>query len=149
MFSHYLEYCFYALFYYYYFTINTNSTTATGSTASHHSQQHNHRNHILTHCKTHHKPTKPNHNFNKTLPPVTTDQQISTARERNRSTNRRSPAPPRSLLRTHAPPRSCTTTRPPPDLQDDADRNHRETTTRPPPALQDDSDVTTARRRRS
>jgi hypothetical protein len=104
------------------------------STASHHSQQHNHRNHILTHCKTHHKPTKPNHNFNKTPPPATTDQQISTTRERNRSyseprwvrersvSNRRNPAPPRSLLRS---PRTT------------AKLHHRETTSR------------SARRRRS
>jgi hypothetical protein len=107
------------------------------STASHHSQQHNHRNHILTHCKTHHKPTKPNHNFNKTPPPATTDQQISTARERNRSHSEPRWASENVAQRdrpqigeaqhhreayceAHAPPRSCTTARPPPDLQDDA-----------------------------
>ena len=115
MFSHYLEYCFYALFYYYYyyyFTINTNSPQPPASTTSHHSQQHNHRNHILAHCKTHHKPTKPNHNFNKTPSLATTDQQNSTVRERDRShreprwarersaSDQRSPASLRSLLRS-------------------------------------------------
>ena len=63
-------------------------------------------NHILTHCKTHHKPAKPNLDFNKTPPLATTDQQNSTARERDRSHRKpcwarersasdwRSPAPP-------------------------------------------------------
>ena len=117
-FPHYLEYCFHVLFYYYYFfTINTNSTTATGKHSHQQAQLatiHSNTttgNHILTHCKTHHKPTKLNHNFNKNPPLATTDQQISTARESNWSlseprrarersaSNRQSPAPPRSLLR--------------------------------------------------
>jgi hypothetical protein len=75
------------------------------STASHHSQQHNYR-------QPHLNPLQDPPQTNKTQPPATTDQQISTARERNRShseprwarersaSDRRSLAPPRSLLRS-------------------------------------------------
>ena len=55
-------------------------------------------NAIVTHHKTHHKinkspttsnhkPTKPHQKFNKTLPPATTNQQNSTARERERESS--------------------------------------------------------------
>ena len=117
-FSHYLEYCFHVLFYYYYYyflTIN----------------QKKKKKHQLDHS--HWRPQLATIHSN-----TTTGNHILTHCKTHRQPLGLRSAKPSTTAKLIANP--CTTARPPPDLQDDADRNHRETTARPPPDLQDDAD---------